>query len=88
MIIICLASFHQPYSTTDGRGDKEGRKACEVHRKEEPMNEFIVHKGVQASHDDIVRGTLGIGIEQLIREIRENRGGKYDALYKKEERDA
>ena len=67
--------------------DKEGRKACEVHRKEEPMNEFIVHKGVQASHDDIVRGTLGIGIEQLIREIRENRGGKYDALYKKEERD-
>lgn len=51
------------------------------------MNEFIVHKGVQASHDDIVRGTLGIGIEQLIREIRENRGGKYDALYKKEERD-
>lgn len=33
------------------------------------------------SFDDQVRGVLGMGLAEFIRELRDNEGGKYDALY-------
>ncbi|MBP3311977.1 MAG: hypothetical protein J6L72_07065 [Butyricicoccus sp.] len=35
----------------------------------------------EVSLDRFVRGIFGFGLEKLIEEIRENPGGKYDALY-------
>lgn len=35
----------------------------------------------EVSLDRFVRGIFGFGLEQLLEEIRENPGGKYDALY-------
>lgn len=48
------------------------------------MNEFKVEPGRKLTPQQIVMGTLGISIEQLINEIRENRDGRFDCLYKKE----
>lgn len=50
------------------------------------MNEFIVAENRKMTHEQVVMGTMGISLEQLINEIRENRDGRYDHLYKREEK--
>lgn len=35
----------------------------------------------EATPDGVTRGVFGKGVEQLIREIQLNQGGKYDFLY-------
>lgn len=47
------------------------------------MNEFIVAESRTLTHQQIVMGVMGISLEQLIIDIQENRGGRFDCLYKK-----
>ena len=46
------------------------------------MNEFIVAEHRKMTPDQVVRGTMGISLEQLINDIRENRDGLYDSLFR------
>ncbi len=48
------------------------------------MNEFIVAPDRKLTPQQTVMGVLGISLEQFINEIRENRDGRYDCLYKKQ----
>ena len=45
------------------------------------MNEFIVADNRHLTHEQIVMGTMGISLEQLIDEIRENKDGRFDSLF-------
>ena len=50
------------------------------------MNEFkLVQREQPPTHDQIVMGIMGIGVNELINAIRENRGGAFDCLYKQPE---
>lgn len=51
------------------------------------MNQFIVTEGQILTPQQIVMGTMGISLEQLINDIRENRNGRYDCLYKSNSND-
>ena len=52
------------------------------------MNEFLVAEGTKLTPQQTVVGVMGISLEQLINEIRENRNGRFDCLYKKMEESA
>lgn len=41
----------------------------------------IDKNAVPLTPDTLVRALFGMPMEQLVRDIRENRGGKYDELY-------
>lgn len=45
------------------------------------MNEFIVAEDRKLTPQQVVMGVMGISLEQLINEIRENRDGRFDCLY-------
>ena len=45
------------------------------------MNEFVVAKDRRMTPQQIVRGVMGISLEQLINAIRENRDGQFDCLF-------
>lgn len=47
------------------------------------MNEFIINRPARMHPKDVVPGVMGISLEQLINQIRENRNGQYDCLYRK-----
>ena len=49
------------------------------------MNQFLVDKNRNITPQQIVVGVMGISLEQLINDIRENRDGRYDCLYKEKE---
>ena len=49
------------------------------------MNEFVVDKTAKLTPQQVVMGTMGISLNQLIAAIRENRGGQFDRLYKKKD---
>lgn len=49
------------------------------------MNEFLVAKDRKLTPQQMTVGVMGISLEQLINEIRENRDGRFDCLYKKKE---
>lgn len=51
------------------------------------MNEFLVPENRKLTPQQIVMGTMGISLEQLINDIRENRNGRYDCLYKSNSND-
>lgn len=46
------------------------------------MNKFIIHSTPKLSPEETVRMSMGIGIDELIEAIKENRNGEYDRLYK------
>lgn len=46
------------------------------------MNEFIVPENRQLTYEQLTMGTMGISLEQLINDIRENRDGLYDSLFR------
>ena len=45
-------------------------------------NTFVIHRTSPLPPEKMVPGIMGISLEQLINEIRENRDGKYDRLYR------
>ena len=45
------------------------------------MNEFIVDTTVPMTPEQVVNGTMGISLEQLINAIRENRNWEFDSLF-------
>lgn len=49
------------------------------------MHEFKVEPGRKLTPDQVVRSCMGIGLDQLVQEIIENKDGKYDSLYRKQE---
>ena len=51
------------------------------------MNQFIVAEGHTLTPQQVVMGIMGISREQLINDIRENKAGRYDCLYKTSKRD-
>lgn len=44
-------------------------------------NEFIVRRPAPPPPERMVPGVMGISLQQLINDIRENRDGTYDRLY-------
>ena len=46
------------------------------------MNEFLVTEGRKLTPQQMAVGVMGISLEQLINEILENRGGRFDCLFK------
>lgn len=48
------------------------------------MNEFVVDKTAKLTPAQVVMGTMGVSLNDLIDAIRENRGGQFDHLYKKQ----
>ena len=45
------------------------------------MNEFVMDASTKLTPDEIVWCVMGTRTDQLVMDILENRGGKYDALY-------
>lgn len=52
------------------------------------MNKFVIHSTPRLSPDETVRMSMGVGIEELIEAIKENRNGEYDRLYKTKKQSA
>lgn len=52
------------------------------------MNQFLVAEDRKLTHQQVVMGVMGISLEQLINDIRENRDGRYDFLYIKNAKEA
>ncbi|MCD7734625.1 MAG: hypothetical protein LUH48_05815 [Clostridiales bacterium] len=48
------------------------------------MTEFIIDRTVKPTPQQLVLGTMGITMQQLVNAILENRDGRFDSLYKKE----
>lgn len=46
------------------------------------MNEFVVEHKRALTPQQMVKGVMGISMEDLINAIRENRDGQFDNLYK------
>lgn len=53
-------------------------------KKKELKYKVILNPNMQVTDDDICRLLFGINKEQLIKEISDNKGGKYDELYDEE----
>ena len=49
------------------------------------MNQFLVAEGRTLTPQQTVMGVMGISLEQLINEIRENKDGRFDCLYREKE---
>ncbi len=48
------------------------------------MNDFIIDRTVKPTPQQVVLGTMGITMQQLVNAILENKDGQFDSLYKKE----
>lgn len=47
-----------------------------------PKGEIIIDKDAKPFTPEVaVRCVFGISLQEIVKEIRENRGGKYDGLY-------
>lgn len=54
-------------------------------KKKELKYRVILNPEIKFTDDDICRLLFGMNKEQLIKEISDNKGGKYDALYERVE---
>lgn len=50
-----------------------------------PKGRVIINPDIQFGDDDIYCLLFGLNMEQLVKDICDNKGGKYDNLYVKEE---
>lgn len=50
-----------------------------------PKGRVIINSEIQFTDDDICRLLFGVDKEQLAKDIRNNKGGKFDFLYEKSE---
>jgi hypothetical protein len=50
-----------------------------------PKGRVIINPEIQFTDDDICRLLFGLNKEQLVKDICDNKGGRYDKLYVKEE---
>jgi len=53
-------------------------------KKEPPKYRVIINPEIKFTDDDICRLLFGMNKEQFIKEISDNKGGKYDELYDRE----
>ncbi|MCD8368286.1 MAG: hypothetical protein LUC48_09740 [Clostridiales bacterium] len=47
------------------------------------MNDFVIDRTVKPTPQQVVLGTMGISMQQLVNAILENKDGQFDSLYKK-----